>query len=118
MSMHYTGNKRRAEDQDKRWRWSEWFHKYSFIWWPLVLMGVAYPAKIVSGLRSESKQSVERVEQRLQIQIDTIKVRLDQSEDRQEAIIDILEALLRIRCTEMSDREIRRLGVPCERVLK
>jgi hypothetical protein len=111
---HYTGPKKRAEDHSTPWRWSEFFHKWSFIWWTLLLLGVSYPAKVVTGLRSETKQTVQQSETRLQVQIDTLKMKVTNTERNQDGMLEIMEALLRIRCTELSDREIRRLGVPCK----
>jgi hypothetical protein len=56
----------------------------------------------------------DRAATRLQVQIDTLKMKVTNTERNQDGMLEIMEALLRIRCTELSDREIRRLGVPCK----
>lgn len=105
MSSTYTGPKKRAEDYDRRWKWSEWFTKYSFVWWPIVLAGVAYPAKVVHSLRSDTKNTVDALENRIQPQIDTLKVEIQAGKSDRKQINDKLDALLRKACADQSPRE-------------
>ena len=118
MSAHYTGPKRREEDRDRRWKLSEWFLKYQFIWWPLVLAGVAYPAKVVSGLKSDTKASVELAESRLQEQIDTLKTQVRQATAERAEIREIGEALLASTCADLPPREQirRRIAKACQKI--
>lgn len=96
-----TPNERRSRPR----RLADWFYKYSFIWWPVLLAGVAYPAKVVSGLREDTKETVHASEQRLQVQIDTLKVQVQAGNEDRKQINDKLDALLRKACADQTPRE-------------
>lgn len=79
--------------------------KYSFVWWPLLLAGVAYPAKVVSGLKEGTQQSIHATEVRLQVQIDTLKEQVQSGADDRKQMNEKLDALLRKACADQTQRE-------------
>lgn len=117
MSEEYHGPHRRAYDREKPWRFAHWYAKWAFIINPLMfaLMGgvatilglhVVGPAYAIAQTNAHVSHldSIVQENQRLN-DARFAEGAADRNDLRAET-----NFLVRIRCTEMTDAEINRLG--------
>lgn len=112
----------RNRASDKRWRYkaSNFWLTYSFVWGPLLVMlvvaAISYPAKIRAEDKLDTSAKIDSLATRLDRRITRLETR-DSIAERKAVVRDeLLRALVRIRCDDLSPGEIRRLGIPCDDV--
>lgn len=94
--------------------------KFSFIWGPLLvaacLAAAAYPARVLKESKEATYAKIDTVEAKFERRVVRLEFRDSIATELGAARDENLRALLRIQCDQMDAREIRRLGIPCDRV--
>jgi hypothetical protein len=120
MGHEYHGAKRREEDRSLITRFNEAMTRWRLAIWLVATLALmaGFDWKTPASQFKDINEKIDRVDHRLQVQVDTLKAQVVSGSSDRAEIRKLLESIARGQCLDRSPREASLMGLDCRKLLQ